>query len=92
MCPPAIAASVVAESQPRRFYRTTVSDQKIAGVCGGVARYLNADPTLIRILWVIGTIVFLGVGLVAYAIFWIAAPPEDQLRGRPPVAVPAPKA
>ncbi len=64
----------MAETTPKKFYRSK-SDRKIAGVCGGVAKYLNMDPTLVRILWIVGTLAF-GIGLVAYIIFWIAAPEQ----------------
>lgn len=61
-------------SSPKRFFRSK-SDRKIAGVCGGAARYLNMDPTLVRILWVVSCFLS-GLGLIAYIIFWIAAPEE----------------
>jgi phage shock protein PspC (stress-responsive transcriptional regulator) len=54
----------------------TKNDQKLAGVCGGIARYFNIDPTLVRILWVIGTIVSLGAGVIGYLLFWIFTPEE----------------
>ena len=48
----------------KRLYRST-SDRQLAGVCGGIAKYLNLDPTVIRILWVIITL-FGFAGLIAY--------------------------
>ena len=36
---------------PRRLYRSR--DRMLAGVAGGMAEYLDIDPTVIRILWVI---------------------------------------
>lgn len=57
---------------PKRFYRSS-KDKKIAGVCGGLAEYFNIDPTLVRILWVVGTLISFGVGILAYIIFWVAA-------------------
>jgi phage shock protein C len=59
-------------TQPKRFHRSK-SDRKIAGVCGGMAEYLNLDPTLVRILWIVAAFMG-GIGLIAYLIFWIAAP------------------
>ena len=48
----------------KRLYRST-SDRQLAGVCGGIAKYLNLDPTVIRILW--GIITLFGfAGLIAY--------------------------
>jgi len=39
----------------RNLYRSK-TDKKIAGVCGGIAEYLNTDPTLIRLIWILGTL------------------------------------
>lgn len=48
-------------------------DQKIAGVCAGVAHYLDIDPTSVRVIW--GVLGFCyGVGIIAYIILWIIAP------------------
>ena len=48
-------------------------DQQIAGVCAGVANYLDMDPTIVRVIW--GVLAFCyGVGIVAYIILWIIAP------------------
>ena len=48
-------------------------DQKIAGVCAGVAHYLDMDPTIVRVIW--GVLAFCyGAGIVAYIILWIIAP------------------
>ena len=48
-------------------------DKKIAGVCAGVAHYLDTDPTIVRVIW--GVLAFgYGAGIVAYIILWIIAP------------------
>ena len=47
----------------KKLYRST-SNRMIAGVCAGVAEYLNIDPTVIRVLWVIATL--FSVGAIAY--------------------------
>ena len=48
-------------------------DKKIAGVCAGVAHYLDMDPTIVRVIW--GVLAFgYGAGVVAYIILWIIAP------------------
>jgi len=39
----------------RRLYRSR-RDVKLAGVCGGVGEYLEADPTVVRIVFLLGTI------------------------------------
>ncbi|MBR2959313.1 MAG: PspC domain-containing protein [Bacteroidales bacterium] len=60
----------------RRLTRST-TDRRIAGVCGGIAKYLNIDPSVVRILFLIA-IFFGSLGFWAYLIVWIAAP-EDNL-------------
>ncbi|MBO4212168.1 MAG: PspC domain-containing protein [Oscillospiraceae bacterium] len=41
------------------------SNRMLAGVCGGVAEYLDVDPTVIRVVWAIGS-AFAGAGIIAY--------------------------
>jgi phage shock protein PspC (stress-responsive transcriptional regulator) len=48
-------------------------DKKLAGVCGGLAEYLEVDSTLIRIIWVALTLLG-GSGLLLYIIAWILMP------------------
>ena len=48
----------------KKLYRST-SNRMIAGVCAGVAEYLNIDPTVVRVVWAIASI-FAFVGVVAY--------------------------
>lgn len=46
----------------------------LAGVCSGVARYFGWDPALVRILFVILTLVGVGSPILAYLILWIVMP------------------
>jgi len=45
----------------------------IAGVCNGIGEYLDVDPTIIRLLWLVLIFAF-GGGVVAYLIAWIIIP------------------
>ncbi|MDY6372552.1 MAG: PspC domain-containing protein [Bacteroidales bacterium] len=56
----------------------SLTDRKIAGVCGGLARYLNIDPTVVRILFLIA-LFFGAFGFWAYLIVWIAAPEDNRV-------------
>ena len=47
----------------KKLYRSKTNCM-IAGVCGGIAEYLNIDPTVIRVLWVIASL--FSVGILAY--------------------------
>ena len=58
-----------------RLYRDW-NDKYIAGVCSGIANYLNVDPAIIRIIFLI--LLFAGGGgLLAYIILWIVLPAKD---------------
>lgn len=46
----------------------------ICGVCGGIGEYLNIDPTVIRLIWVILSIASFGTGLIAYIIAALIMP------------------
>ncbi|MBU9712777.1 PspC domain-containing protein [Evansella tamaricis] len=62
----------------RRLYRS-VDDRKIAGVCGGLGKYFNIDPTVIRILAVILLFMSFGTVLLAYIIGTIIIPNETDV-------------
>jgi phage shock protein C len=65
---------------PRRLYRCR-ADRKLAGVAGGMAEYLDLDPTLVRVLWIL-SIFFGGFSILLYIILAFVMPPE-------PYAVPS---
>ncbi len=46
------------------------TDKMIGGVCGGLANYFKWEPALVRIVWLVATIVTGGGGLLAYIILW----------------------
>jgi phage shock protein PspC (stress-responsive transcriptional regulator) len=50
-------------------------DKKLAGVCGGIAKYFGLDSNIIRLIWVLA-VVFAGVGLLAYLICALLIPEE----------------
>ena len=58
--------------------RRSRSDRKIAGVVGGLAKYLNLDPTLARVLYVVISIVSAAFpGILVYVILWVIIPMAD---------------
>lgn len=65
------------DQQPRKLYRSR-TDRRIAGVCGGLAVYFNIDPTLVRLLAVLG-LVFVGGTFWAYLILMLVIPEEPLL-------------
>jgi phage shock protein PspC (stress-responsive transcriptional regulator) len=56
--------------------RLTLSEnnKKIVGVCGGIGEYFGIDATIVRILWIIGTLISFGSGILAYIICWALIP------------------
>ena len=59
----------------KRLYRSR--DSVIGGVLGGFAKYINADPTIIRIAYVLLSVLSAAFpGLFVYIIFWIVVPEE----------------
>ena len=57
----------------------SIHDRKISGVCGGMGEYFKIDSTIIRILWIIGTLATGGFGLLAYVILIIVLPESSPL-------------
>lgn len=55
-------------------------EKMIAGVCGGIAEYFEMDPTIVRILYVVVSIISVAFpGILVYLILWIVIPQsEDQ--------------
>ncbi len=62
------------EGQTKKLYRSR-NDRKIAGVCGGLGEYFGIDPTLVRLLFVLG-LIFVGGTILAYLILMIVIPEE----------------
>ena len=69
--------AAVHEASPRRLKRLPAQGQ-IGGVCAGIAAYLDADVTLVRLAWVILSIVPGAIvgGLIAYAAAWLILPQD----------------
>ncbi len=59
----------------KKLYKSS-SQKMIAGVCGGIAEYLNLDPTLVRLIFVAISMLG-GSGLLAYIVAAIIMPEED---------------
>ena len=57
------------QTYQKRLYRDE-QNKVLGGVCAGIANYLNLDPILVRVLWLL----LFGVSFVAYLLLWIAVP------------------
>ena len=65
-------AAAPSYARPRKLVRSS-NNYKIAGVCAGVADYFEIDPTLVRALWLLATLIP-GPNIIAYIILWIVLP------------------
>ena len=64
---------------PKRPLRRSTQDYMLAGVCGGIAQWLEWDSTLVRVLYVLALVLLAGFpGIVAYVIAWLIVPPDDR--------------
>jgi len=54
----------------------SITDKKIAGVCGGLAEYFGVDATAVRLLWVVLSILCCAIigGVIAYLVAWLIIP------------------
>jgi phage shock protein C len=59
---------------PQRLVRSR-SERVVAGVCGGIGRYLGVDPVLLRIAFIVLALAN-GLGVIAYVVAWVAIPEE----------------
>ena len=52
----------------------SANDRKIGGVCGGIGEYLERDPTVIRILFILLVLFSFGFAVFAYLAMWLIIP------------------
>jgi len=71
-----------------RVVRRSRGERVIAGVCGGIGRYLGVDPVLLRIAFIVLALAN-GLGVIAYVVAWVAIPEERP--GQPLAAAPEPR-
>ena len=59
----------------KKLYRSK-TNKMLAGVCGGLAEYINLDATVVRLLWAL--LACSGAGLVAYIICAVVIPEKPD--------------
>jgi phage shock protein C len=77
---PDASSATVDHARPKRRLTRSVVDRKMGGVCGGIAEYLSVDPTVVRLVWIVltiipGAIIF---GVAAYLMAWFIMPEERR--------------
>jgi len=83
------ADGVIAAAPTPRLVRSR-TDKRIAGVCGGLAEYFEVDPTIMRVAWVVVSIVVGAVvfGVVAYLVACFIIPPAPAAAWSPSPSMP----
>lgn len=61
----------------KRLYLSD-TDRKIGGVCGGLGEYFDKDSTLFRILFILITLLSLGLGIIGYLALWLIIPKKPK--------------
>lgn len=59
---------------PKRLFRSR-NRRMLGGVCTGIAEYFEIDPTVVRLGWLLLTVIY-GTGILAYFICWVIIPEE----------------
>jgi len=58
------------------LYRSK-NNRILGGVCAGLGEHLDVDPTVIRLIWAVVSVLSIGTGIIIYILAWIIIPEED---------------
>lgn len=74
----------------RRLYRSR-TESVLGGVAGGVAEYLDLDPSIVRVVWAVLALITGGLFFILYIVMWIVVPlaPESAMPADMPEGDPA---
>lgn len=62
-----------------RLLRRTPQDKMIAGVMGGLAKHFGLDSNLLRVIYVVGSILSAAFpGILVYLVLWLVIPHEES--------------
>ena len=70
-------SATVTDQSGARQLRRSADDRMLAGVAGGIARYLNADVTLVRVI-IAALALFTGAGVALYLAAWLLVPADGE--------------
>ena len=62
-------------SEPKKLYRSR-TNRMLAGVCSGLGNFFGIDPTVVRLIFVAGTLLGFGSFLLIYVVLFIVVPEE----------------
>ena len=70
-------SATITDQSAARQLRRSADDRMLAGVAGGIARYLGADVTLVRVI-VAALALFTGAGVALYIAAWLLIPEDGE--------------
>jgi phage shock protein C len=70
------------EASHKRMLFRSPTEKLIGGVCGGMADFFHWDPSLVRIAWIVLTLVTGGGGILAYLALWVLLPVGTTVDGQ----------
>ncbi|MDA3648309.1 PspC domain-containing protein [Saccharopolyspora indica] len=71
-----IPTSTAANTETNRKFRRNRGERMIAGLCGGAAKALGVDPTIVRVALIAVTLFGFGSGILLYLACWLVVPEE----------------
>jgi len=78
---PPFASAEEPTPQPRKLHRSA-TNKKFLGVCSGLAEYFGLDVTIVRVAYIIFTVLSGGVGFILYALLYLILPEDDLQTGK----------
>ena len=63
----------MSQRPPKQLFRSR-RNRLLGGVCGGLAEYFNIDPTIMRIITALLTLLLGGLPIIVYILLWLIAP------------------
>jgi len=70
-------SATITDQSAARQLRRSADDRMLAGVAGGIARYLDADVTLVRVI-IAALALFTGAGVALYIAAWLLIPEDGE--------------
>jgi phage shock protein PspC (stress-responsive transcriptional regulator) len=61
----------------KRLYRSR-NERMLGGVCAGLGEHFDIDPTVVRLVWAVITVLSIGTGVLVYILAWILIPEEES--------------
>ena len=68
------------ENSNQKVLSKSLINKKLLGVCAGIAEYFKIDPTVVRVVWVIFSLISFGIAVIVYIVLGIILPNEQIIK------------